>query len=63
MTHIEKRDVVADEVLDHAGFLRRLSAGLEQAGGEDARQFFTGHLVEVGALLDPARRRVQLGCL
>lgn len=52
-THIEECDVVADEVTDDAHFLRCLSAGLEQVGGEDGRQFFAGHVVEVGTLLDP----------
>lgn len=52
-THVEECDVVADEVMDDARLLRRLSAGLEQVGGEDGRQFFAGHVVEVGTLLDP----------
>lgn len=51
-THVEECDVVADEVADNARLLRCLSAGLEQVGGEDGRQFFAGHVVEVGTLLD-----------
>lgn len=52
-THVEECDVVADEVTDDAGFLRRLSSSLEQAGGEDGGQFFARHVVEVGTLLNP----------
>lgn len=53
MTHAEECHVVADEVVDDSDFLRGLSPSLEQAGGEDGGQFFAGHVIEVGALLDP----------
>lgn len=53
LTYAEQRDVVADEVTDHANLLWGLSASLEQAGGEDGGQFFTRHVVEVGTLLNP----------
>lgn len=52
-THVEECDVVADEVVDDAGLLGRFAPSLEQARREDGRQFFTRHLVEVGALMDP----------
>lgn len=39
--------------MDDARLLWRLSAGLEQVGGEDGRQFVAGHVVEVGTLLNP----------
>ena len=52
-THVEERDVVVDEVPHHRHLPGGLALGLEEAGGEDGRQPLTGHLVELGALLDP----------
>lgn len=57
MTYIEECNVVADEVMRNANFLRGLSPCLEQAGGEDRSQFFTRHVVEVGTLLNPEKHR------
>lgn len=55
-THAEECDVVADEVVDDARFLRRFSLRLEQAGREDGGQLFARHVVEVGALLNPGSK-------
>lgn len=56
VTHAEEPDVVPDEVVDDGGLLRRPAPSLEQARREDGGQLFTGHVVQLGALVDPGRR-------
>lgn len=59
VTYSEQSDVVADEIADHVSFLWGLSARLEQAGGKDGGQILTGHVVEMGTLLNPEPREEE----
>lgn len=58
--HPEECNVVPDEVLHYADFLCGLSLSLEEAAGEDSGQFFTGHVIEVWALMNPERQEINI---